>query len=57
VITRQGGHLEIAAAGQVLKLNRALFRQDTFENLVAAVAQRTRQWGPAEFDDELAAAA
>jgi hypothetical protein len=57
VITRQGGHLEIAAAGQVLKLNRALFREDTFEDLVAAVAQRTRQWGPAEFDDELAAAA
>ena len=57
VITRQGGHLEIAAAGQVLKLNRALFRDDTFENLCAAVAQRTRQWGPAEFDDELAAAA
>ena len=57
VITRQGGHLEIAAAGQVLKLNRALFREDTFEDLVAAVTQRTRQWGPAEFDDELAAAA
>lgn len=57
VITRQGGHLEIAAAGQVLKLNRALFREDTFESLCAAVAKRTRQWGPAEFDDELAAAA
>src|SRR6202047_5459885 len=57
VITREGGHLEIAAAGQALKLNRALFRDDTFENLCAAVAQRTRQWGPAEFDDELAAAA
>jgi hypothetical protein len=57
VITRQGGHLEIAAGGQVLKLNRALFREDTFENLCAAVAQRTRQWGPAEYDDELAAAA
>ena len=57
VITREGGHLEIAAAGQVLKLNRSLFRQDTFENLCAAVAQRTRQGGPAEYDDELAAAA
>ncbi len=56
VITRQGGHLEIAAGGRVLKLNRALFRQDTFESLCAAVAQRTRKWGPAEFDDELAAA-
>jgi hypothetical protein len=41
----------------VLKLNRAVFRQDTFDNLCAAVAQRTRQWGPAEYDDELAAAA
>src|ERR1700738_2447764 len=57
VITREGGHLEIAAAGQVLKLNRSLFRQDTLENLWAPVAQRTRQWGPAEYDDELAAAA
>ena len=56
VITRQGGHLEIAAGGRVLKLNRALFREDTFESLCAAVAQRTRKWGPAEFDDELAAA-
>jgi hypothetical protein len=56
VITREGGHLEIAAGGQVLKLNRALFRQDTFESLCAAVEQRTRKWGPAEFDDELAAA-
>src|ERR1700693_6329208 len=35
VITRQGGHLEIAAGGQVLKLNRALFREETFENLSA----------------------
>jgi hypothetical protein len=57
VITREGGHLEIAANGEVLKLNRSLFREDTFENLCAAVAQRTRQWGPAEFDDELAGAA
>ena len=57
VITRKGGHLEIAAGSQVLKLDRALFREDTFQNMVAALAQRTRQWGPAGYDDELAAAA
>jgi hypothetical protein len=57
VITRKGGHLEIAAESKVLKLDRALFREDTFENLCAAVSQRTRQWGPAGYDDELASAA
>ena len=57
VITRKGGHLEIAAGTQVLKLDRALYREDTFENLCAALAQRTRQWGAAGYDDELATAA
>jgi hypothetical protein len=57
VITREGGHLEIAADSRVLKLDRALFRADTFANLCAAIAQRTRQWGAATFDEELAAAA
>ena len=57
VITREGGHLEIAADSKVVKLDRALFRADTFANLSAAIAQRTRQWGSAGFDDELAAAA
>jgi hypothetical protein len=56
VITREGGHLEIAAESQVLRLDRALFRADTFANLCAAVAQRTPQWGAAGYDDELAAA-
>jgi hypothetical protein len=57
VITRDGGHLEIAADSRVHRLDRALFRADTFANLCAAVAQRTRQWGAAAYDDELAAAA
>lgn len=57
VITREGGHLEIAADSQVLRLDRALFRADTFANLCAALAQRTRQWSAASFDEELAAAA
>jgi hypothetical protein len=57
VITREGGHLEIAADNKVVKLDRALFRADTFANLSAAIAQRTRQWGAAGFDEELAAAA
>src|SRR5439155_26638565 len=56
VITRQGGHLKIAAGSQILKLHRALFRADTFANLSAALAQRTRQWGAASYDEELAAA-
>ena len=57
VITREGGHLEIAADNKVVKLDRALFRADTFANLSAAIAQRTRQWGAAGFDEDLAAAA
>ena len=57
VITREGGHLEIAADSRVLKLDRALFRADTFANLCAAVAQRTRQWDAAGSGDGLAAAA
>ena len=57
VITREGGHLEIAAESKVLKLDRALFRADTFANLCAAVAQRTRQWGAAHYDDGLPAVA
>ena len=56
VITRHGGHLEIAADARVLKLERTLFRADTFASLCAAVAQRTRQWGAASYDEELAAA-
>jgi hypothetical protein len=56
VITRQGGHLEITADARVLKLERALFRADTFANLCAAVAQRTQQWGAASYDEELLAA-
>ena len=57
VITREGGHLEIAADARILKLDRALFRPDTFANLCTAVSQRTRQWGAASYDEELAAAA
>lgn len=57
VVTREGGHLEIAAAGQVLKLDRTLFRSDTFDNLCAAVAKRTRSWDEAGLDEGLASAA
>jgi hypothetical protein len=57
VITREGGHLEIAAGTQVLRLDRALFRADTFASLCAAVEQRTPRWRAAGYDDELAAAA
>lgn len=44
VNTRQGGHLEIAAGAEVVRLDRALFREDTFANLCAVLAQRTRPW-------------
>ena len=57
VITREGGHLEIAAESKVVRVDRALFRPDTFASLCAAIAQRTRQWGAAAYDEELAAAA
>jgi hypothetical protein len=57
VITREGGHLEIAAESKVVRVDRALFRPDTFASLCAAIAQRTRQWGAAAHDEELAAAA
>jgi hypothetical protein len=54
VITREGGHLEIAAAERVVKLDRTLFRSDTFDNLCAAVAQRTRRWEESGLDTGLA---
>ncbi|HEY9288903.1 MAG TPA: hypothetical protein VIT43_12875 [Candidatus Dormibacteraeota bacterium] len=56
VMTREGGHLEIAAGSRVHRLDRAMFRADTFANLCAAVAQRTRQWSVSGFDEELLAA-
>jgi hypothetical protein len=57
IVTRHGGHLEIAADSQVLKLDRALFRADTFANLCATVAQRTRQSDRVDDWEGLAAAA
>lgn len=56
VMTREGGHLEIAAGSRVHRLDRAMFRADTFANLCAAVAQRTRQWSVSGLDEELLAA-
>src|SRR3989440_1631711 len=50
VITRQGGHLEIAAGSQGLRLDRALFRADTLANPRAPAPQRTRRWGAAAYD-------
>jgi hypothetical protein len=57
IVTRNGGHLEIAAGSQVLRLDRALFRADTFANLCATVAQRTGQSNEVRYDEGLAAAA
>jgi hypothetical protein len=57
IVTRHGGHLEIAAGSQVLKLDRALFRADTFANLCATVAQRTPRSDRVDYQEGLAAAA
>src|SRR5260370_34130929 len=39
VITRKGGHLEIAAGTEVLRLDPALLREAPFRNLCAARAR------------------
>jgi hypothetical protein len=56
VVTRQGGHLEIAVAGETYRLERALFREETYADLcriVAEAASRRRRVG---YDKGLAAA-
>jgi len=45
ITTRDGGRLEIAVDSEILKLDRALFREDTFRNLCALLEQRTAAMG------------
>ncbi len=44
-VTRQGGHLRIATRGQVFKLERALFREETYYELCQALADRANETG------------
>lgn len=57
ITTRDGGRLEIAVEKEVLKLDRALFREDTFRNLCALLQQRTSGAGEFGYDRGFAAAA
>lgn len=44
VVTRQGGHLEIAVGAETVRLERALFREDTYLDLCRVVAQQASGW-------------
>lgn len=57
VTTRDGGRLEIAVEEEVLKLDRALFREETFRNLCALLQQRTSVANQFDYDRGFAAAA
>lgn len=57
ITTRDGGRLEIAVDSEVVKLDRALFREDTFRNLCALLEQRTSATGELGYERGLAAAA
>jgi hypothetical protein len=39
VVTRDGGHLTIAATTEVFQVPRALFREDTYVELVRALTR------------------
>jgi hypothetical protein len=56
VVTRDGGHLEIAASGRVFRLERALFREDTFADLWEAISLGSAVQ-PLGYEGGLAAAA
>jgi hypothetical protein len=45
VVARDGGHLTIAATTEVFQLPRALFREDTYVELVRALAHQVRARG------------
>jgi hypothetical protein len=45
VVTRDGGHLTIAATTEVFQLPRALFREDTYVELVQALSRATSTRG------------
>jgi hypothetical protein len=56
ITTRDGGRLEIAVEKEIVKLDRALFREDTFRSLCALLQQRTSVAGSG-YERGLAAAA
>ncbi len=57
VVTRHGGHLEIASGGQIFKLERALFSPETYLELSRALAERRGGWNQLDYKQGLAAAA
>jgi hypothetical protein len=57
ITTRDGGRLEIAVETEVLKLDRALFREETFRSLCSLLQQRTSIASKHGYDRGLAAAA
>jgi len=57
ITTRDGGRLEISVDSEVVRLDRALFREDTFLNLRALLAQRTASLEQRGYERGLAAAA
>ena len=57
VLTRDGGRLEIAVDAEVVKLDRALFREDTYRNLCTLLEQRTSNPRLSGYERGLAAAA
>ncbi|MDQ6883936.1 MAG: hypothetical protein M3077_06820 [Candidatus Dormibacteraeota bacterium] len=57
VTTRDGGRLEISVESEVVRLDRALFREDTFSNLRTLLAQRTAGLDQGGYARDLATAA
>ncbi len=57
VTTRDGGRLEISVDSEVVRLDRALFREDTFTNLRTLLAQRTAGLDHSGYQRGLASAA
>ncbi len=57
ITTREGGRLEIAVDSEVVRLDRALFREDTFRNLRTLLAQRTAGLDQRGYERGLASAA
>ncbi|HEY8678662.1 MAG TPA: hypothetical protein VIN39_08540 [Candidatus Dormibacteraeota bacterium] len=57
ITTREGGRLEIAVESEILKLDRALFREDTFRSLCALLEQRTTASNQRGYERGFAAAA
>jgi hypothetical protein len=56
VVTRQGGHLTIATPAEHLRLERALFREETYAELRDVVSNQVNRWRGSPGDADLLAA-